>query len=229
MREDMLKVLIERPRYSPLGKYKKGPKGRNAAFRRLEKVDLLPKKENLRKRWNEWQQKQFTDLFGPLLRFLAGKVGKAWNDIYSEIKKENVDSHFLRHIDDFVFQGPWIRYEPLWFYVDEEGILRKAEKKKKERAEEKKEIIWINEKEKRMVWVDEKGIWFEITLAPGYVGAWDVLQRKKIGSKIKWDYLKKKYYEDGINCFNYGILGDWYCFSKRALGKREIRKLKHVN
>ena len=47
--------------------------------------------------------KQFSDLIGPLQRFLRSKVGRPWDDIYSEMK-QNLDSRKVtgRHIFEHV-------------------------------------------------------------------------------------------------------------------------------
>lgn len=87
MRSDMMKVVTERPRAGRGGKNQKfggriqkdryddddhGPSGRIAWSRKR----------------NSGGGKEFTDLLGPLRRFLFKNVGRPWNTVYSEICRE---------------------------------------------------------------------------------------------------------------------------------------------
>src|SRR5262245_51455346 len=113
MRKDMSKVVTERPRE---GHYLASRKTR-LRIRRYdpEKVyDDLPlrvsgsrnkhlvnARKQTRSRYDE--VKHFSDLIGPLQRFLHSNVGRPWDDVYSEMK-QSLDSRKVtgRHIFEHV-------------------------------------------------------------------------------------------------------------------------------
>src|SRR5215471_12398588 len=103
MRYDMGKVLTERPRAH--GHYARTPKGSRRLFAQQERDDELPKYESIDFCWKRGLfLKEFTDLIGPLYRFIRSRVGRKWNDVYSEIRERvNPSSlqqiHLLDHID----------------------------------------------------------------------------------------------------------------------------------
>ena len=80
----MHKVVIERPRWNP----GRGKKGRRANL----PDELLPRREGIRR--PHTNRKAFTDLLGPLRRWLHSQLGRPWNDAYSEafavIKSDSV-------------------------------------------------------------------------------------------------------------------------------------------
>src|SRR4051794_30559395 len=101
MRPDMAKVLVERPRnrhhFSHWGKCR----GRQ----RLP-IEEWTSREGMKHRWCGGT-KSFSDLLGPLRRFLRSQVGRPWDKIFSEICAElpgqfPVREHFLRHVEQFV-------------------------------------------------------------------------------------------------------------------------------
>src|SRR6185295_6875086 len=95
MRKDMHKVVIERPRWSP------GP----PKFGRAANLpdDLLPKYQGMRQPYK--CRKAFTDLLGPLRRWLRAQVGRPWNDVYSEASAViKPDSIVRLHIKTHMFQ-----------------------------------------------------------------------------------------------------------------------------
>src|SRR5215469_17246972 len=127
MRPDLNKVLTEQPR--------RGSNSRNlktrATFRDYDagRDDRysLPKRGKLVMHdrelgpWNE--DKDFTDRLGPLKRLLESKVGRNWNNIYSEIRrtfpntnKQNhhlIETHLLGYLHrdvmvEKVSKGRWV-------------------------------------------------------------------------------------------------------------------------
>lgn len=105
----MHKVVIERPRWSP-GR----PKfGRSANL----SEELLPKHEGMRRPYVK--RKAFTDLLGPLKRWLRSQVGRLWNDVYSEacavIKPDSVVRvHIKTHLLEFVERNTFMRDGTVW-------------------------------------------------------------------------------------------------------------------
>jgi hypothetical protein len=100
MRADMKKVLTERPRRGGGLSY--------GDFRNRETrgdPDLLPCRQGMRVpyRRNHGNCKEFSDLLGPLRRFLHGCIGRRWDGVWSEVCA-NVDansvsgSHLRGHV-----------------------------------------------------------------------------------------------------------------------------------
>jgi len=181
MREDMHKVVVERPRLNPgPGKY-----GRRANL----PDELLPKFEGIK--CPHVRRKGLTDLLGPLKRWLHSQAGRSWNDVYSEacavIKPDSVvRAHIKTHLLEFVerhtfmhggsvcvldtWRGGGIRpvtakrFGPSAFYVHPEtGLLqeiksvsgrewRKAKHEKRHRT-----FRWLDE---RFALKQINGIWF---------------------------------------------------------------------
>lgn len=105
MRPDISKVVTERPRS---GGGIKEPKGSRRDFQRIGMEDA-PKREKIRQKWKSHysQTKEFTDVLGPLYRFLLKQVGRPWDKVYSEIaeqlpKDTMQNIHIYTHIWQFV-------------------------------------------------------------------------------------------------------------------------------
>lgn len=100
----MAKVLCERPRAGGWGNEKNYKRKVYESMR-----DEIPVKfESMKKRL--WERKDFTDLISPLYKFIEGKVGSRWNDVYSEIRERvNPNSlqqiHLLGHVKAMVEQN----------------------------------------------------------------------------------------------------------------------------
>lgn len=103
MREDMAKVIVERPRH---GSRDQGtPKG---ARRRVQGVgdEGLPAREGMRRRWRH-QPKSLNEHLGPLRRYLDSQVGRPWNKVFSEIcahinRNSAVQDHVRDHVSGYV-------------------------------------------------------------------------------------------------------------------------------
>ncbi|HEX5085109.1 MAG TPA: hypothetical protein VFY40_23985 [Blastocatellia bacterium] len=150
MREDMSKVVIERPRW--------GHSLRSSKTRlRIHRYDPEKDYEDLPKRVSGSRSKYlrvdevkyFSDLLGPLRRFLRSNVGRPWDQVYSEMKKHLDDRkvtgrHVFEHVDREVERHPIIgddgrfyrtgcdgRLQLIYeFYVDPRtGLLRWSDEK----------------------------------------------------------------------------------------------------
>ena len=191
MRDDMAKVIVQRPRIGG----EKVTKGRTP-----RDLENLPARKGLRRAVQEagdW--KELNENLAPLRRYLASQVGRPWNKVWSEIcanlrPTSTVQQHVRDHVFDFVairnlrvsggefyvgggWRGPVplakSRYE-LW--VDpRSGILRRnrgRDRYRKARVDREKD----HEKKLRlrMVTVSEElqyhclddGGWWEVKLAP---------------------------------------------------------------
>ena len=97
MRSDMHKVVVERPRH-----------GRSWARSKLpprSPYDQSPRYESMKA--SHTTRKWFSDLLGPLQRWLQSQVDRPWNDVYSEacavIKPDSVvRAHIKTHLLEFV-------------------------------------------------------------------------------------------------------------------------------
>jgi hypothetical protein len=145
MREDMFKVIVERPRRGW-----RVPRARG----RLAGEDDLPTKIGVRRHGVLTGNctKSLNENLGPLARYLGRQVGRPWNDVYSEIcatlaPGHTVKEHVRQHIRDFVMRdiavghdGAWICpgrrrsgvRDRLWwqrYYVDpDDGLLKESAK-----------------------------------------------------------------------------------------------------
>lgn len=95
MREDMDKVIVERPR-GGAGWARKGRPGRD--------LENLPLHENGKHRQ---RSKFLSENLAPLQRFIAAQAGRPWDKVYSEIRERvkpgnTVQEHVLTHIPDLI-------------------------------------------------------------------------------------------------------------------------------
>lgn len=95
MRQDMYKIIVERPR--------KG-KGNDAQAARLRDDFAGPAQLGIRAGYgNHW----LNENLAPLRRYLRAQLGRPWNKVFSEIcagidGRNTVQQHILQHIDDFI-------------------------------------------------------------------------------------------------------------------------------
>src|SRR5947209_1367806 len=105
MRSDMKKVVVERPRW--------GSRRRNEKFgARLRYIpghdyDEQPKKARGFESFHNGWGKSFTDVLGPLYRYLHSNLGRPWNKIYSEMcasldKRKVTGRHIFQHLEQMV-------------------------------------------------------------------------------------------------------------------------------
>ena len=85
MRSDMKKVLCERPRRGSRYSYHEV----RAAIKQTDPDDM-PHCQGMRRPYKD--QKDFSDLLGPLVRFLRNSVGRRYDDVWSELCA-NVPGH----------------------------------------------------------------------------------------------------------------------------------------
>jgi hypothetical protein len=180
MREDMARVIVERPRIKAF-KTRKG---------RVRDTEDMPCREGM-KRGHAWRgdTKELNENLQPLRRYLASQVGRPWNKVYSEIAARlRVDSavqqHVRDHLHDFVAVTPqrdihdWrssIRGGLWWqdFYVDPRtGLLCRTDRLPEEKARRRarrnrpsppvERVVLSADRELRLV----DGLWYEVLLAP---------------------------------------------------------------
>lgn len=99
MREDMAKVLVERPRRGRHG-VRKGRLPRDA--------ESLPAFIGLRRQVQErGETKDLNENLAPLRRYLERQLGRPWNKVYGEMRARidagnTVQAHVLAHVDQFI-------------------------------------------------------------------------------------------------------------------------------
>lgn len=184
MREDMSRVIVERPRLGG----DRSRKGRSVAF------DDLPKQEGIRRRHVlSGEYKMLNENLSPLRRYLARQVGRPWNKIYSEIARHlrpdnTVQQHVRDHLTDFVainprrqsgrlfgldgskerFDRPW--FEP--FYVDpKDGLLKRTDRLPEARVRRHARRAPPAPPDRIALGPDRElrcldGLWFGVMLAP---------------------------------------------------------------
>lgn len=247
MREDMFKVIVERPRH---GRYLKS---KYPCPRDLEES---PNHEGLKKRHR--YRKSLNENLNPLERFLTKHINRPWDKVYSELcsgidRRSTVQQHIHQHIDDFVVRKvveidgelhsieSWGGHRSLahrWqskLYVDPAtGILRKNVFRERARQAEKRERSVVREaaNQYRRI-IDEfhqlhqlDGIWFFVTLAkvPENPKQHQLIPTDVVSKKAAWGGQSCKY---GKNiCSNQILFGDCelYAVGKRQLNSHELKR-----
>lgn len=243
MRKDFSKVVTERPRSN--GRWGKDYQG--IPGKRLKEIqideDLHFKREPMSMSRGT---KQFTDVLGPLRRYLKKQVGRSWNKIYSDFcrnfnRNSNTQNHLIRHALDYVaFNVQYIKegkdkvpytsegyrissFKNEYFYVcPETGILKIAPKIKSKPKTVRNDFKEIDGK----YYKEKDNIWYEIVLGKiKRSNTWygvpiickDVLYKKNADEINDYRYTRK-------HGFPY-VMPNVYCVKKRQLNKKEIRKL----
>lgn len=98
MREDMFKVIVERPRLVNSNGYSRDG-------RRFRNREDTPNKLGMKQGYN-WT-KYLNENLAPLKRYLGKQVNRPWDKVYSEIcatidSRNTVKQHILQHIGNFV-------------------------------------------------------------------------------------------------------------------------------
>jgi hypothetical protein len=228
MRKDMGKVVIERPRTGGMLSYK--DIRRSKASQEFKKIkisdvsgidDVLTEDEEIQletlpkggiekmKQSYGWETKEFSDLLGPIKRYLHSKVGENWDDVWSEVcqtlKGNHPVEHVREHVEDMVdLRKEAVRKYYTWanFYVDENNILKRTEP----RIKNKKQLINID----GIMFVKEKEDKF-----------WELssFYNDRISTKDKQNYNIKIFFDEGNE---YALIkNNWYKF--------EYKNIKDMN
>ena len=112
MRRDMAKVVTEAPRGGHANPSKKW--GRRLHRDEFDADDHGPSRAPIaRRRQYGWEAKEFSDVIGPLRRYLRTQVGRPWSNVWSEVTQA-LDSrsvsgrHIFDHIRSDVALNVWI-------------------------------------------------------------------------------------------------------------------------
>lgn len=242
MRYDMSEVLIERPR-----KKQYAGKTPKKSRRRLNPCvfEDLPTKEPVERLWQvSGQTKEFSDLLGPLRRFLLSRVGRPWNEVYSEIRERispnsQLQLHLLKHIMDYVETNVvLIHGKPFTSDGREEivnyakhfrlyvhpvsRILLKAPHENRKRAPEA-QCLWADKKLLTQ-YHQVGGIWYLVTLKT-FLPERICYSRVGFMTSPYYDIiLKQKVYSSCFDVFNKIYGGDYYAVAKRQINSSEIKR-----
>lgn len=185
MKPDMPKIITERPRH---GTRLKQPKGYKKEMSRIDEDS--PSGEKIRQKWKKDHSdgKQPSEHFGPFCRFLRGKLGQHWNDVYSEIcqcatRDNQVQRHMLDCLNSFVESNVFMidglpyhndgilygtpvtsfcnRYDVMYVHPDT-GLLCESPKRKQHKKEPRVDVKRIDDK---TIAKQIKGIWYKLTVA----------------------------------------------------------------
>lgn len=201
MREDMAKVIVERPRLGGYGRLK-GRLGKD--------LEEQPVKQGMKYRLAE--TKSLNENLAPLRRYLARQVGRPWSKVYSEmsahLKATNaVQQHVRDHLKDYVaikvsvnkagepmvgVGGWWRSYN---FYVDpRDGILKRAkadtDKARKRAKEQRRQRLARAQRDinkiRLALGADLRrlnGIWFAVNYSVSSDGIEIIKQKHQLSTK----------------------------------------------
>jgi hypothetical protein len=175
MRDDMAKVIVERPRI-PAFNCRKG---------RPQALDDLPAHEGMRRSHAlRGDRKELNENLTPLRRYLERQVGRPWDKVYSEIAAHlRMDNTVQQHLRDFVAVTPrraiggWrSRASGLWYqrlYVDPfTGLLCRTDQLPEEKARRRRMRLRPSSPVDRIALTDDpelrrvRGVWYEVCLVP---------------------------------------------------------------
>lgn len=103
MREDMSKVVTERPRRGHGLPSKKTAGPRIRRFDPDQEYDDPARLPVARRRQYGFEAKEFSDLINPLKRFLRSCIGRPWNKVHSELaqkldRRSVAGAHIWNHV-----------------------------------------------------------------------------------------------------------------------------------
>jgi hypothetical protein len=111
MRENMLKVVVERERHGSTQKNRKW--GRRLTFVPESDCENEPKfASSARRRQYGYDHKWCSDVLGPLCRFLRSNLSRPWDKVFSELR-EGLDvrkvtgRHVFDHVESMVDTSCW--------------------------------------------------------------------------------------------------------------------------
>jgi hypothetical protein len=238
MREDMDRVVIERPRTNRSGAQNRKRAERSSMKRMGE--DAPTKATMSPGRRFGYDCKNLADLINPLYRWLDKQVGRPWDKVWSEVCqtlkggttsldhiKGHVESgvtqnHNIKMIDGFPhyvnqFHNPALPLNAGDRYVDDKGFLRMVPRIKANtsRGRYKSEVRAPPYVEKDGKFYKEiEGIWFELTMVP-YVGPWLTFSQEHNLPGLWANYANQYTIRDK----------QFYCTNKRTLSRKEKRAL----
>jgi hypothetical protein len=256
MREDMYKVIVERPRR---GKY-----GYAAAARLRDDFDG-PMRLGTRAGYG---YRALNENLAPLRRYLQAQIGRPWNKVFSEIcagidRRNTVQQHIHQHIREFIAidvgvrNGRWVDLAADWrflwndsgmsqaLYVDPRtGLIRRnknyrswrrsdAQRRQREQLEiaTRRRVV---DKRTMLLLLDD--VWFrvEVEALPKerlVEGVVDGQPRRRRTVEPRYDAVLRRHISransaDLDQCQHMYGSADLYAVSKRQISTREIKSYR---
>jgi hypothetical protein len=226
MREDMFKVLLERPRYGA---------GRGRKGRRAPLDELSPSWEPIGRNGT----KGLNENLAPLHRWLRRQVGRPWDKVYSELSavvsvRSAVQQHVRDHVPDLVRLHvqerdgrlyAWRRCGPpepvglrrTELYVcPRTGLLREVLYRRPAPRETHAHVRWVD---RDKCYLRLEGSWFEVRCEPfpGRIGTvYDVVLHRQLSAAC----LDRS--RDKTLCALYGRVT--WAAAKRQLSRVELKR-----
>lgn len=249
MREDMFKVIVERPRW-----------GRKYAARSKLRYDKCPDRKHATGRRLVLEHRGYTkDLnenLAPLKRYLKKQIGRPWDKVYSEISQHldassTVKQHVRDHLSDFILMkvtvardGSYISAAHQWWgptspdhwwaelYVDpHDGLIKRTDKLCRKLGLENRRVQLRADRKRRAkgVRVHDLRMLTETRFLVKLNGCWfqvdtDYVPVNRYGGALSGQDLVKALAKGGLN-----EDGTWRIIAKRQLGKKELRDQKLSN
>jgi hypothetical protein len=253
MREDMYKVIVERPR--------RGKEG-DAKAARLRKDLDAPTRLGMRAGYG---YRSLNENLAPLRRYLHAQIGRPWNKVFSEIcagidRRNTVQQHIHQHIRDFIAidvdvrEGRLVDLGARWgllpgdagisqeLYVDPRTGLIRANKEYRswrQSAAERRRRKHAKIATRRRV-VDERtllllldDVWFrvEVDVLPKERSVEDVVDgkpRRRVIAEPRYDVVQRRTVSRAVRadlrkCEYLYGSKDLYAVSKRQISTREIK------
>ena len=248
MREDMFKVIVERPRWG----------SRHAPAAKL-RHDKVPGRKRATGRRQVLEQTGYTkclnENLAPLKRYLNKQVGRPWDKVYSEISEHldtgsTVKQHVRDHLTDFILinvtvasDGSFMSAHQWWgptspenwwakLYVDpNDGLIKRTEKLcRKLGVQNRRDKLRADRKRRaQAVRVQDLNVLNETRFLAKHRGCWfqldtdyppvDKFGRRLTGHELR-QALQKGYSDES---------GAWRIIAKHQLNKKALRAHKLSN
>jgi hypothetical protein len=221
MRKDMQYVLIDRPRKGSRGKFYRPHIDLDE-----NEYSCLPISERMKDRLED--TRQFSDLIGPVIRYLRSKVGQNWNKIWSDICK-NSNGYMGKHLRDHiewcvVLPNRHCNYKYFYeFLVDDNNILRingnKYRKVKEKKPENK--IVSLD----KVQYFLHDDIWYRVKME-------QLTDEHKRTFHIK-DAFLGHVYRSFAGTIDFSIFYNFYgrssfCVNKKQANSRECKSIREL-
>lgn len=241
MRDDIAKVIVERPRRDHGAAY---PRAKQEA--RARDPHAAPMREAM---GLGYSVKELNENLQPLVRYIGRQVGRPWRLVYADISRNlsvrcAVQKHVLDHLREIVVESVWLegkdvfcvgrflgvrRLEsrgswPRYYVCPKSGLLRVAPRRRKAAvapADSDRRVIDSIREFRRLA-----GIWFEVVVGEipvaedARIACFDVLERRTPERPGPFDGRNRRPGEPKLPVL-------WqagrYAISKRQLSKRELR------
>ena len=236
MRNDMSRILVERPRFSHADRNPDVVRIRRRLgnARNIEDYEKMPKRGRMRPAGAP----VLNENLAPLRRFLLGSCGRSWNAVYSELRqglspRSAVQMHIIEHLFDYVHLHVELRPDGVYgrrrwgggpnrltrtgwtFYVDPRDGKLKEPRTPRERYARGREVARVPfvELNDHVLALKLKGQWYRVETSLARHDAWDVVRGVRVGASLECEAERLRFY------------GERYLMatSKLQMGRRALR------